>query len=457
MSLRWRFALILAGAAIAASTVAGAAAFWSTEATLNHEVDEFLRDRLTDMRGPAIERLARLGTAEQPALLTFGGRELDGRFNSFGRSGGFVSPDVVVQVVDRDGRVTLAFEDFPLIQVHETVIRSNSVKFADVEVEGTRYRITAHPLSGGRAIVLARDMSDTEAVLASLRTRIFAIGVVIAAATALAGWFIAGRTVRPVEQLSGAADRVANTQDLGTPIHIDRDDEVGRLAASFNTMLAALRESREQQHRLVMDASHELRTPLTSLRTNIEVLARSGQLDDKDRKALIDDVQAELAELTALVTELVDLATDRRSDEPALPVDLAEIAATVAERGRRRTERSIELTAEPSPITGRPGQLDRAIWNLVENAHKWSPPGKPIEIRVSGRRVEVRDHGPGISEPDLPRIFDRFYRADAARTHPGSGLGLAIVAQIVAAHGGTVFADNHAAGGAVVGFDLGTR
>ncbi len=455
MSLRWRFASILAGAAIAASAVAGAAAFWSTQTVLNREVDQFLNERLSDVHGPAMERLARLGSADQPALLTLGGRELDGRFNPFGRPGGFISTDVVMQVIDRDGNVTLTFDGFPVLDVPAEVAESPSTTFADVQADGARYRVAVRPLTGGRAVVLARDVSDNAAVLASLRARIFAIGLVIAASAAVAGSFIAGRTVKPVEELSRAADRVATTQDLATPIVVDRDDEVGHLAASFNTMLAALRDSREQQHRLVADASHELRTPLTSLRTNIEVLARSSELGERDRKALLDDVGAELAELTALVTELVDLATDRRSDEPAVVVDLAELAAGVAERCRRRTGRTIELAAQSSPVTGRSGQLDRAMWNLVENADKWSPPGAPIEIMVSGGRVEVRDHGPGIAESDLPRIFDRFYRADAARTHPGSGLGLAIVAQIVSTHGGSVFARNHTDGGAVVGFEIG--
>jgi two-component system sensor histidine kinase MprB len=120
----------------------------------------------------------------------------------------------------------------------------------------------------------------------------------------------------------------------------------------------------------------------------------------------------------------------------------------------RRTPRSITLDVrDASPIVGRSKALTRAVSNLVDNAIKHGADG-PVEVSVHGTTFEVRDHGPGIPPADLPKIFDRFYRADVARTEPGSGLGLAIVAQVVERHGGTVFARNHPDGGAVVGFTL---
>jgi two-component system sensor histidine kinase MprB len=170
-------------------------------------------------------------------------------------------------------------------------------------------------------------------------------------------------------------------------------------------------------------------------------------------------LQFETGELTTLLTELVELATDRSAGEPLDDVDLVVLTDGVVERARRRTGRDITVTAahgsaaEPALVTVRQHMIERALSNLVDNAVKYSPDGAPVEVVVGPRSVEVRDHGGGIADEDLPRIFDRFYRATAARTAPGSGLGLAIVSQIIEAHGGRVYASNHA-DGAVVGFEL---
>jgi two-component system sensor histidine kinase MprB len=234
-------------------------------------------------------------------------------------------------------------------------------------------------------------------------------------------------------------------------------------------MVESLAESQDQQQRLISDASHEMRTPLTSLRTNLELLARAelaapGSLSAEDRRAVIDDLQFETGELTALLTELVELATDRAGGEESVPVDLTVLTSGVAERARRRTGRAISVVGPDGTGTGtgtgtgvvvtvRQHMIERAVSNLIDNAVKYSPDGAPVDVIVDGTRVEVRDHGNGIADADLPRIFDRFYRATEARTAPGSGLGLAIVSQIVEGHGGRVFAGNHG-GGAAVGFEL---
>jgi two-component system sensor histidine kinase MprB len=220
-------------------------------------------------------------------------------------------------------------------------------------------------------------------------------------------------------------------------------------------MLKALGASRQQQQQLVADASHELRTPLTSLRTNIELLAKSIDMDVVEKQELLSDVTFELGELTAMVSELVELATDAQvEEEPVSRVDLADLVEQVAERARRRTGRTIEVDADDVMIEGRPGMLERAVGNLVDNAHKWSPPDESIEILVRGGTVEVIDHGPGIEEADRSLVFDRFYRATRARAMPGSGLGLAIVKQVVDLHGGRVWADETTEGGARVGFEI---
>jgi two-component system sensor histidine kinase MprB len=204
------------------------------------------------------------------------------------------------------------------------------------------------------------------------------------------------------------------------------------------------------QRQLVADASHELRTPLTTLRTNLEVFARSDAAQDSPQQRLVGDLVGQIAELTALVGDLVELARDDEQPERyAEDVRLDEVMADVVERARRRhPERRFAVDAEPTVVHAVPARLDRAIANLVDNAEKWSPPGAQIEIAVRGGELVVRDHGPGIDDSDLPFVFDRFYRAPDARGLPGSGLGLAIVRRVADESGGSVSAADAEGGGA---------
>lgn len=451
MSLRWRFALILAGSAVLVSAAAGAAAIWSTNQVLNREADAFLAERVEVVRRIPTEQLAALADGRRLQIPGFGDR---GRGVFDGGRGGVVSLDSVFQINTVDGDVLSAIQGQPIIPPAPATEILEPVAYRDVTVDDRPHRVVAVALRDGLQLQIARDTSDIAAILAGLRGRIIGAGTLIAVVAAAAGWMMARRTVRPVERLSEAARTVAATQELTAPIEVTTQGEVGQLAESFNTMLAALRNSREQQHRLVMDASHELRTPLTSLRTNIEVLQRADALPTDERTALLRDVDMELQELTGLVEELVDLATDQRADEAVEPLDLGTIAETVAERYRRRTDRTIHVTADRSPVLGRPNQLDRAVSNLVDNATKWSPADGDIWVIVAQGRITVIDSGRGFHERDLDQVFDRFYRSDEARTMPGSGLGLAIVRQIVEAHDGRVFAANSADNGAEVGFEI---
>jgi two-component system sensor histidine kinase MprB len=268
---------------------------------------------------------------------------------------------------------------------------------------------------------------------------------------ALAVWLgrvVARAALTPVKQLTEAAEHVARTRDLSRRIRTDGTDELSRLGASFNTMLEALANAERSQRQLVADASHELRTPLTSLRTNIEVLS-SDMLAPDDKGRLLRDLIAQLDELTVLVADLVDLARDDEPDAAAEDVRLDTLVSDAVERARRHAADKVFFTdLHPCLVEGVPGRLDRAVTNLLDNAAKWSPPGGQIEVTVSDGEVRVRDHGPGIADSDLPYVFDRFYRAPAARGLPGSGLGLAIVRQVAEAHGGTVMAERANGGGA---------
>jgi two-component system sensor histidine kinase MprB len=270
---------------------------------------------------------------------------------------------------------------------------------------------------------------------------------------------VARTALRPVARFSDTVELVAATQDLSRRIEVRGNDEVARLARRFNEMLAALEVSRRAQRQLVADASHELRTPLTSLRTNIEVLARSDHMPPADRESLLGDLVSQLEDLSVLVADLVDLAREEErvaaGAQPGPDMDeevrLDSVVERAVDRARRHAPSLTFVTdLEPVVVHGAPERLDRAVANLLDNAMKWSPPGQVIEVTVAGDEVTVRDHGPGIDRAVLPFVFDRFYRAPAARGVPGSGLGQAIVRQVAEAHGGAVTADLAEGGGTVL-------
>jgi two-component system sensor histidine kinase MprB len=265
--------------------------------------------------------------------------------------------------------------------------------------------------------------------------------------------FAVSRTaLAPVSALTGAAERIAATRDLTLRISETRRDELGRLAASFNTMLRALEQSVGAQRQLVADASHELRTPLASLRTNVEVLQRHDDLPDDVREEVLTAIVGQVEELTALVSDVVELA---RSDEPveALePVAYDDVVHRAAERARRNwPAATFDVATVPVTVRGVARRIDRAVTNLLDNAAKFSGGQAVVEVRLTADGVlAVRDHGPGVPEEAVPYVFDRFYRADEARALPGSGLGLAIVKQTAEAYGGRVALRNADGGGAVV-------
>jgi two-component system sensor histidine kinase MprB len=334
----------------------------------------------------------------------------------------------------------------------------------DVDVGSDVYRVATVALGGGRgAVQVAQEFSDTEDLLRALQQRTIVLMIAVVTAAGLVGWWLARRITHRLVILTTAAENVARTRRLGVQVPVTGSDEVGRLGRAFDRMLGRLAQSEEDQRRLVQDAGHELRTPLTSLRTNISLLRRIDELPPATRDELVADLGQEARELTDLVNELVDLAAGQSDTEPPQRVDVADLAEDVAGLARRRTGRRIVVRASGDTSTdGRPGMLQRAVSNLVENATKFDREGRaPIEINVTGParrgtvRVEVLDRGPGITEADLTRVFDRFYRAADARSLPGSGLGLSIVREVALAHGGAAFAYRREGGGSVIGFTVG--
>ncbi|MFF2508810.1 ATP-binding protein [Streptomyces sp. NPDC058067] len=376
-------------------------------------------------------------------------------------SGGVIvdrgSPQLPVNAADRR---TADYEKPGRTSDGEGVVGPGSRR--DVQLGGGEYRMTTVSLGGGRgAVQVAQQFSDTEDLLRQLQRRTGVVALAVILASAFVGWWLARRITRRLVRLAGAAEEVAGTGHLDVRVPVTGGDEVGSLGRSFDRMLGRLARSIEDQRRLVQDAGHELRTPLTSLRTNISLLRRIEDLPPAAREELIADLAQESRELTDLVNELVELAAGKEDDEPVVEVALAETAEDVAVLARRRTGREIAVRATgDTAIQGRPASLQRALSNLVENAAKFDRGGtEPIRIVVTGGipdgvRVEVLDRGPGIADTDLERVFDRFYRAPAARSLPGSGLGLSIVQEVASAHGGRAFAERRTGGGAAIGFTV---
>jgi two-component system, OmpR family, sensor histidine kinase MprB len=305
------------------------------------------------------------------------------------------------------------------------------------------------PVSGG-AVLVSTQIDYIHHDLERLRLILILVAVgALAAAAALAA--LASRaTLAPVLRLTAAAERIARTGDPSERVDEEGGGELQRLGGAFNTMLGTLEESLETQRRFVADASHELRTPLTSMQTNIEVLKQQERLDPTQRAQLFGDLEREAHEMRDLITGLLELA---RGDANLArrPVQLDELVEAAVERARARfPDVRWDAQLEPTRLDAVPERIDRAVWNLLENAGKWSTNGKPVEVRLAAGELTVRDHGPGIAAEDREHVFDRFYRATAARSLPGSGLGLAIVREVAEAHGGTVAAEDAPGGGALL-------
>lgn len=455
MSLRARLAVVVAGAVAAAVVGVAGVAFLATHHRLRAEVDDALATRAVAL-------------AELPTVATFVQRDTpavgDARTRPARDPQGIraaLVEDLSIQLISESGRITnLAGSDLPVRAADlEVAARGEGEFVRNARVDGVHFRVATQSVAGGGAVQVARAVTETDRTLRSLAIVLAFTAAIGVLGAALLGLVVARRALHPIDELSDAAERVARDQDLTAPVPVPpTHDEVGRLAASFNTMLAALATSRAQQQRLVSDASHELRTPLTSLRTTIELLRRAdragdgtdaaGALPAAQRRELYDHALDELGELTHLSSELVDLATDARTvAAERRPVALGEVAAAVAGRARRRTGQVIDVTTDDSAVVGDPAAIERAVNNLVDNACKWNPPGAPIDLTVAAGAVTVRDHGPGVAPDERARVFERFARGRDTQSVPGSGLGLAIVAQVAADHGGRAWIDAPADGG----------
>ncbi|MGE7433567.1 HAMP domain-containing sensor histidine kinase [Kitasatospora sp. NPDC001175] len=305
------------------------------------------------------------------------------------------------------------------------------------------------PMEDGTAkpfvMLVANETANQENALRGLGLLLIGVAGLGVVGAGVTGTLVARQALKPVDQLTDVVEHIARTEEVGTTIPVQGNDEIARLATSFNSMSTALLNSRERQTRLIADAGHELRTPLTSLRTNVDLMIRSDEtgrpLPPATRTKLLGNMKAQMQELTVLIGDLLQLS---RPDSPKPGQNLTvlalhDIAARAVERARLRGP-SLTFAVELDPwyVRGDGPALDRAVINLLDNAVKYSPPGGTIEVALHQGALTVRDHGPGIPPDELPYVFDRFWRSPSSRQLPGSGLGLSIVAQTIQDTGGEV-------------------
>jgi two-component system sensor histidine kinase MprB len=367
------------------------------------------------------------------------------------------------QVVSDDGTSLLPSNESAKVPVTKDTLavaaRKRGPFFSNGTVGGKQSRIYTvyggsigeNGVAHGAAIQFVHPTEDVDRTLQRLQLILLLVLAGGLVAGAAGGALVSRAALVPVRRLIATAERIAETGEPSERVPVNGRDELSRLGAAFNTMLEALEESLETQRRFVADASHELRTPLTSMQTNIEVLKQQERLNPESRSRLYADLERESHEMRDLIAGLLELA---RGDDPTqerTTVHVDDLVENVLHRARTRfPQLTWASRLEPMVIEGYPDRFERAIWNLLENAGKWSRDGSSVDVILQHAELTVRDYGPGIAAEDREHVFDRFYRATSARSLPGSGLGLAIVREVAEAHGGTVSAEEAPGGGALL-------
>jgi two-component system, OmpR family, sensor histidine kinase MprB len=447
MKLSAQVAALTAGLAVATAAVIGSSGYAMTRSGLDSSIDRSIEDVARDI-----------------------GRDLPAAESACGLNGRGDGPrsrprrqfrEVLVQCIDTGGAIidSSPVKSLPIGEpdVELAVGVAGQRRSTDVEIDDEHLRVVTVAVPGLGAVQVARSVEERNDLLQRLLAQVAAVTAVAAIGASLAGAWLARRLARPIVSLTDVAEAIDRSGNLDVDVlpPASSGDETKRLTHAFAGMVGSLRASRDAQARLVQDAGHELRTPLTSIRTNVSLLRRP-DLPVERRDRILADLDSELRELTDITNELVSLAADGARDEIASTVDLGQMAQACATRWSRRSNRVVRAHIEEgtvSDVVAGATSLQRAVDNLIGNAVKFTPSGTDIDVRVRsiGQQVvlTVEDHGAGIAPADLPRVFERFYRSDEARSVSGSGLGLSIVADVVKAAGGTVVAENKPGGGAV--------
>jgi two-component system sensor histidine kinase MprB len=463
VTLRVRIAAVASLAVALAVLAAAVSLYLAVRSDLRGQIDQSLNQRAAvflSLPPPAGRDAA--ATRGSGATTSLDSGPVAGRLRALARRYGFpsaVSParfggaSGYVQFISRQGKVLVPGGQGSSPAITPSAADSAIAKrgsgrvLSDRTVKGTHLRVLTIGSSRG-AVVIARPLTEVDHELSRILLILLVVGIAGIAIAALLGLLVARTALTPIARFTARTETLTGSLDLAERLEVRGRDELARLAHSFNATLDALERSVEAQRHLVADASHELRTPISSLRANIQILDDADRLPPEDQASLRRDIIEELDELTALVSDVVELARGPRGESAREDVRVDEIVADAVERTRRRGELRFEVDLVPTVVRGEPDRINRAVSNLLDNARKWSPAGGLVEITLREGVLTVRDHGPGFAEQDLPNVFERFYRADRARKLPGSGLGLAIVRQAAESHQGYVKAENAPGGGA---------
>ena len=462
MPIRLRITLLTAGIMLFSLLGLSAGVYYTMSRNMRSEMDTRLQNVYVSYR-------------RTPGTITLGprGYQFEAQTDPFASSG------VYIQVMSPDGAQATGSQNLGATripvpaEVMDANNRSQDTYYA-TEVNGQPIRVYSAPIQIGNPdpkvfvlVQVAERLAPLNQTLDNLRKVLVGGSVLATLALAAGAWLVAGASLSPLARMSGAAAKIGRGGDLSTRIDPpSTHDEVQQLAETFNEMLARLESNFGAQRRFVADASHELRTPLTALRANADIMLRQvdgGAAAHADLVEGLTDVRNEVDRMTRLVHNLLILARADVGWRPELgTVDLALVARDVARIAaplRRGQHLNLQLGTNDGQdpellVTGNADQLTQLLLILLDNAFTYTPPGTRVALtlrRVGDMaEVSVQDDGPGIPRDHLDRIFERFYRADEARTRSvgGTGLGLSIARWIVTVHNGTIDVDSEAGAGA---------
>ena len=465
MTLRARIAAVASLAVALAVVVVAVSLYLAVRSDLRGQIDQSLSQRAQIFTSAPAARpgvpsgVFRLGRPP-PGTPVPRGFRVEIKPARFGGATGYV------QFISRKGKIEVpgGQGSSPTVPLNATdrkiAARGSGRSLNDRTVKGTHLRVLTIGIhsSGATpagAVMIARPLGEVDKELNRILLILLVVGLAGIAIAALLGALVARTALRPIVGFTRRTESLTGEMDLSQRLQVSGRDELARLAASFNTTLDALQGALSAQRQLIADASHELRTPIASLRANIQILEDAHRLPPGEQRRLHADIIDELDELTALVSDVVELARGSRPPSAREDVRLDEIVNDAVGRARRRGELGFDVDLQPTVVRGEPDRIARAVSNLLDNAGKWSPPDGVVEVRLRDGVLTVRDHGPGFAADELAKVFERFYRAERARKLPGSGLGLAIVRQAAEAHQGYAKATNASGGGACLEVSFG--
>jgi two-component system OmpR family sensor kinase len=446
-SLRLRLTLACLALLAVGLIGVGVVTYGVVESYLVHRVDQQLADRAA---GALHSRFA---------FPQDGGPQPDYLNNPGPR---FLRNTLIFGVVDKSGKVlgttnSVSLKGLPPDLPGSTKNPSlTGQRSFDTTITSTSYRALAVPYQspyGTVTLVFALPLHDVNSTLDEILLAELILGAIAVIAVGSAVWWLVRRGLRPLERMADTATAIAGG-DLSRRVEEGGTSEIGQLGVAFNGMLTQIegevaerRASEERLRRFAADASHELRTPLTSIRGYAELFRRGAAERPQDLALTMRRIESEATRMTSLVDDLLLLARlDRKRPLERGRVDISRLVHDVV-AGERivHPDREYRLDVDDMRVLGDEARLRQVLLNLLANAASHTPAGTPIELTARSSDgeavIEVADHGEGLTKEDAERVFERFFRVDAARGREdggGSGLGLAIVAAIVDAHGGRV-------------------